>query len=188
MDDAAIVRRLERRSDLPADFEPIAHRQRPALQSLGERLAGDILEDEVRAAAICSMPWIVAMLVCWMEASKRASRSKRATRSGSTAKCSGRDFKATARPGGHRVPSTRHHAAAADFTLDRVRADALHGIVHGNDLLASPSRVRVADRARQCAGDERRRLGIVTSANLDRIEGRRETAPAQCPRCGGSER
>ena len=50
MDDAALVRGLDRRRDLDAQRERLARRQRAAREPRGERLALDQLEHEVRRA------------------------------------------------------------------------------------------------------------------------------------------
>ena len=46
MDDAALVRRVERVGELPSDVQRLADRQRPAREPVGERLAFDELEHE----------------------------------------------------------------------------------------------------------------------------------------------
>ena len=47
MDDALPVRGVERVGDLRGDLDGLAKRQRAARQALGQRLAGEVLHDEV---------------------------------------------------------------------------------------------------------------------------------------------
>ena len=61
VDDALLVRLLERLGDLPRDRERLVDRDRPALQPLGEVLAGDELHgeevaDEPSASVALSKP------------------------------------------------------------------------------------------------------------------------------------
>ena len=50
MDDALLVRRVERLGDLARDRERLGDRQRPALEAIGQRRPLDQLEDQRRHA------------------------------------------------------------------------------------------------------------------------------------------
>jgi hypothetical protein len=51
MDDALLVRRLESSGELSRSLESVAGREISARQSLRERLAGEVLHDEIVAAS-----------------------------------------------------------------------------------------------------------------------------------------
>ena len=56
MDDALLVRRVERLGDLPRDREGLGDRQRAAGETIGERGALDEFEDQRRLALDSSSP------------------------------------------------------------------------------------------------------------------------------------
>ena len=61
MDDASVVRRLERVRELPRDVQRFVRRQRPGPQAIGECRSLDELQDQKPQAVACSTLWIAAM-------------------------------------------------------------------------------------------------------------------------------
>jgi hypothetical protein len=98
MDDAVLVRGVERRGELAGDRHRLVEGQRAARDALGERRPLDQFEDE-RALAARRLfdPVDLRDVGGASEASTCASRSKRASRSASAAKRSGRILSATSR-------------------------------------------------------------------------------------------
>jgi len=98
VDDPALVRRLDRQRDLAAEIECPLERQRPARDALGQRLALNVLERQEPMPALILFDPVDSRDVGWLsDATSFASRSKRASRSGSAANSAGRTFRATRR-------------------------------------------------------------------------------------------
>ena len=87
MDDAALVRRLERFGNLQRDRQRLFERNPSGGDAVREAPSVDELEHQDRRVsagpAMSSMPWIAAMFGWLSAASTRASRSNRDRRSGS---------------------------------------------------------------------------------------------------------
>ena len=99
VDDAALVRRLERLGDLPRDGQRLVERQRPTRDAIGERRRPRPAPSRARGRR---SPVLEAVDARCSDGSARrgvvASRSNRASRSASLAKASGRILIATSRP------------------------------------------------------------------------------------------
>ena len=103
MDDAFLVRRLQRLGELPGNRDGVIDGNRAPLQSLRQVLARhELHHDDVDGAAVVESGRVEAvdraMPEWFSEARSRASRSKRPMRSTSAAKAFGSSLSATSRP------------------------------------------------------------------------------------------
>ena len=102
MDDAVSVRFVEGVGDLEADFDHLAHRQRPLRRARGQQFAVDVLhDDEVGAAVLADVVGDRDVRGAEHRGGP-ASFSSRARLSGSDLRPAGRNLSATGRPS--RVP------------------------------------------------------------------------------------
>ena len=121
-----LVRRLERLGDLPRDLERLLDRDRARAQPLGQvsPSTSSMARNDARAVH-AALEAVDAAMFGWLsEASSFASRSKRARRSASRAKPSGRTLIATSRPSVvSRGPIDLAHPAGAEGGGDAVVAE-----------------------------------------------------------------